>query len=354
MQFTQIKQPRALLIAFAISAFGITGCAHSHPQPEQQADATDHRKEIESLMRGDIGKIDDKALETYLKTDTQLERSHGHRASSFKAIPTDIDARVRWWIYYFAIREHDLFQRQLDRGELFHKMVSDQLQHNLMPTELFNLALIESGFAVHAQSDASAAGIWQLIASTGKRYGLHVDQSMDERMHPLLATQAAIRHLLDLRRKFNSWYLVLAAYNAGPQRIERAIRRGKSRDFWVLASKHVLPKETMDYIPKFMASVIICSHAEAFGFKKLDVSKSTYPELVAVSVKPGARLQDLARRGHIDFRTLKHFNPQLKSDHIPQVRNAVVWIPANQADPFRAAIRARVYAKRKGVIVAER
>jgi membrane-bound lytic murein transglycosylase D len=153
-----------------------------------------------------------------------------------------------------------------------------------------------------------------------------------------MATRAAIRHLKDLRRKFKSWYLVLAAYNAGPERISRAIRRGKSRDFWELARKHVLPSETMDYIPKFMAAVIICSHYEAFGFKKPE-TKRVYPDLVAVKVKPGVSLAELAKKGSIGLNVLKRSNPQLKTGFVPaRTHRALIWVPADQAEDFLAAL----------------
>src|SRR6185437_13280643 len=115
----------------------------------------------------DIGKIDDRALETYLRTDTELEHVRRNKLRRLRReIPKEIDARVRWWIYYYAIREHVLFQRMLDRGEQYRKMITEQLNANLMPPELYNLAMIESGFVVHARSDANARGIWQFIAST--------------------------------------------------------------------------------------------------------------------------------------------------------------------------------------------
>ena len=328
----------------------LSGCA-SAPAPKPLAD--DHRAKIESLMLGDIGRVDDKALEGYLKTDTELEQSPRHglrtlrsRQKAQAAIPKEIDARVRWWIYYYAIREHVLFQRMLDRGEQYRAMITGVLNEHLMPAELYNLAMIESGFVVHAESNAEAVGIWQFIPGTATRYGLHVDSLSDDRHHPLMATEAAARHLLDLRRRFKSWYLVLAAYNAGPERIAKAMKRGKSVDFWELARKHKLPSETMDYIPKFMAAVILSTHYDKFGFNK-PVPPHPYPELVAVKVKPGMTLAQLARKGSIELSMLKRVNPQLINGVIPpQARRAEVWVPAQQAEEFRMAISFKPHPKR--------
>jgi membrane-bound lytic murein transglycosylase D len=241
----------------------------------------------------------------------------------------------------------------LDRGEDYRKMITAQLAEHLMPPELFNLAMIESGFVARAKSDAEAVGIWQFIPTTGTLYGLHVDAYSDDRNHPLLATQAAIRHLLYLRKRFKSWNLVLAAYNAGPERIAKAIRRGKSDNFWELARKHVLPSETMDYIPKVMAAVIISSHYEKFGFRR-PVAANPYPELAAVRVKPGSSLAQLSRNGKIELAMLKHFNPQLKTGALPpHARRAEVWVPAREAQDFRVALATKSRSKPKTVASRE-
>lgn len=339
-----------LLRSQAIALLGLlallSGCAStpralSEAQPQNEP-LVDHRQEIETLLAGDLGPINDKALDLMLKQITELEHSRHHQ----KAVPHEINARVRWWIYYYAVREHVLFQRMLDRGEAYRQMITGMLDEHLMPSELYHLAMIESGFVMLAESHANAAGIWQMIPSTGTSYGLHIDAYRDERIHPYLATEAALKHLQDLRHRFKNWYLVLAAYNAGPERISRAIRRGKTSDFWELARRHILPAETMDYIPKFMAAVIIASHYERFGFKKPNPPHGIYPEVVRVKVKPGMSLAQIARQGSIELSVLKHCNPQLKTPNVPMLASAAeIWVPATKAQALRVALLPKLRSK---------
>ncbi len=329
-----------------------SGCASAKPI------ANDHREDIQSLILGDIGRIDANVVDYILKADAQLEHGHGKRGVKRAAlqvhsqVPIEIDYRVRWWIHYYAVREHELFQRMLDRGAGYKPMVEGVLRGHMMPPELYYLAMIESGYVTHAKSNAQAVGIWQFIHGTGIRYGLRYDPYTDERRHPGLATEAAAKHLLDLHRRFNSWYLALAAYNAGPERIAHAIRRGKSRDFWTLAEKRALPVETMNYIPKFLAAIIISSHYEKFGFHK-PIPEESYPELEPVVVRPGVALSYLARQSGVELENLKRYNPQIRAGVIsPQIRKARVWLPGVDAVKLREATAPRAPAASPPLLVS--
>jgi hypothetical protein len=118
-----------------------------------------------------------------------------------------------------------------------------------VPLELLVVAEVESGFDPLAISPKGARGPWQLMPATAERFGLRVDGLMDERIHPERSTRAAARYLRELHAQFGNWLLALAAYNAGEQRVAKAVKRGGTRDFWQLAARRLLPTETQRYVP---------------------------------------------------------------------------------------------------------
>ncbi|MBI1750680.1 MAG: transglycosylase SLT domain-containing protein [Acidobacteria bacterium] len=122
-----------------------------------------------------------------------------------------------------------------------------------VPLELLVVAEIESGINPLARSPKGARGPWQLMPATAERFGLRVDGLMDERIHPERSTRAAARYLRELHAQFGDWLLALAAYNAGEQRVARAVERGGTRDFWQLAGRRLLPAETRQYVPAILA-----------------------------------------------------------------------------------------------------
>jgi membrane-bound lytic murein transglycosylase D len=127
--------------------------------------------------------------------------------------------------------------------------------------------MVESAFKTRAVSRAGARGIWQFIRGTGRLYGLRQDYWVDHRFDPEKSTRAAARHLKDLYEAFGDWYLVMAAYNAGPNRVKRAIARTGSRDFWKLSRTRYLRRETRSYVPLILATIVIAKDPERYGFE---------------------------------------------------------------------------------------
>jgi hypothetical protein len=121
-----------------------------------------------------------------------------------------------------------------------------------VPLELLVVAEVESGFNPLAISPKGARGLWQLMPATAERFGLRVNELVDERIHPERSTRAAARYLRELYEMFGDWKLALAAYNAGEQRVSRAVERGGTRDFWRLAELQLLPMETQRYVPAIL------------------------------------------------------------------------------------------------------
>ncbi len=251
-------------------------------------------------------------------------------------IPLELNRNVAKWIHFFTVKERDLTQRYLERGSELKSHIEQILKDNDVPAELFYLAMIESGFVTHAKSRAKAVGVWQFMKGTGKNYGLAADPWQDERRNWIKSTEAAATYLKDLNNIFQNWYLALAAYNAGEHRIVRSIMRGKTRDFWILAERKTLPRETMNYVPKFIAAQIVGRNPEKYGFKIEKPADDKWGAYTMVSVPSGLRLQDLAKVTGVSLDSLKQWNQDLLRGVTPPVKGGLVdiYVPQTAFNAF--------------------
>ena len=164
--------------------------------------------------------------------------------------------------------------RGFERFTLYAPDVSTQFRSAGVPPELALVGVVESGFDPRAVSPKQARGIWQFVPETGRRFGLRVGPSADERSDPQKSTRAAARYLSDLYETFGDWPLALAAYNAGESRVLSAITRGGSRDFWSLSRRQLLPAETRDYVPAVLATILF---AQERGFSPRGPGATSMP-----------------------------------------------------------------------------
>src|SRR4030043_1244194 len=162
-------------------------------------------------------------------------------------------AAVKRNITLFTEKIREKFSLWLSRSGKYIDLMKEILKEKDVPEEIVFLPLIESGFNPYAYSPARAAGYWQFIASTAKRYGLELNWWKDERRDPVKSTMAAANYLNDLYDMFGSWHLAMAAYNAGEGKILKALNRTKTADYWALLNTRHIRRETKDYVPKFIA-----------------------------------------------------------------------------------------------------
>ncbi len=226
-------------------------------------------------------------------------------------IPLTLNGKVEYFVNYFQTRGRSSFARWLSRSERYIPLMKEVLRKEKLPEDLVYLAMIESGFTPHAISVASAVGPWQFMSGTGKRYSLRIDQWIDERRDPLKSTIAAALYLKELYALFNNdWYLAAAGYNAGENKILRAIDMYNSRDFWQLTKGSYLKRETKDYVPKLLAAAIIAKEPARYGFA--DVAYLPALELDTVTVPSRTDLELIARIADVPYQTLKELNPELR------------------------------------------
>jgi len=217
---------------------------------------------------------------------------------------------IEKFIRYFQTRGRERFGLYLSRSGKYVGMMQQILVRYGLPEDLVYLALIESGFSPKAYSVAKAAGPWQFIAGTGRRYGLRIDWWADERRDAEKSTHAAASYLRDLYGMFDSWPLAAAAYNAGEGKIQRAVTRYKSDDFSELIRHRYLKQETKDYVPKMLAALTIAKDPGKYGFG--DVAYEAPMDLRAVSVPGGTDLAAVARILEVPVEEIRDWNPELR------------------------------------------
>lgn len=217
---------------------------------------------------------------------------------------------IEKFIRYFQNRGRDRFALYLARSGKYADMMRGILAKYGLPEDLIYLALIESGFSPKAYSHAKAAGPWQFIAGTGRRYGLRIDWWADERRDAEKSTHAAASYLRDLYGMFDSWPLAAAAYNAGEGKISKAVHRYKSDDYAKLIRYKYLKQETKDYVPKMLAALAIAKEPEKYGFG--DVEYMDPLNLKTIVVPGGTDLAETARILDIPYEDLREWNPELR------------------------------------------
>ena len=226
------------------------------------------------------------------------------------------------WVRFFTgdgRRYMDLWLTRLPR---YDDQIYSMLDEYDLPHDLIFLAMIESGLSLYAHSSANAVGPWQFISSTGKIYDLKIDWWLDERRHLEKATRAAASHLSDLYESFGSWPLAFAAYNCGSRRVERAIRRHGTRDFWRLSS---LPSQTRNYVPKFMAALYIGQNPERYGFTVTEQTPYAYD---LVSVEDATDLRLVAELAGATLEDVADLNPHLKRWCTPPGERYEIKVPS--------------------------
>jgi len=263
------------------------------------------------------------------------------------AYPVVVNDQVQYFIDRYTGNHREVVGLWLNRSGRYLGMIRDVFRAHGLPEDLAFVAMIESGFNPRAVSRAGAKGLWQFMAGTARRYGLRVDQWVDERLDPEKSTTAAAAYLRDLYHQFGSWALAKAAYNAGEVKVTRAIRAVGTNDFWTLARSRFLRRETKDFVPAIHAATLIGRDPARYGF---DLNEPEQAEIEMIAVPPGTNLRVLSAAAGMPFETLRAFNPVLIKGITPPGRPYELKIPADSSERIQAALaaRKRAVARAKG------
>lgn len=226
-------------------------------------------------------------------------------------IPLTLNSKVEYFLYYFQTKGAQSFSHWLSRSSRYIPMMKEILKREGMPEDLVYVAMIESGFQLNARSWANAVGPWQFISETGRRYSLRIDQWVDERKDPVKATTAAALYMKELYGMFKGdWYLAAAGYNAGENKILRAIDMYNTSDFWEISQGSYLKRETKEYVPKLLAAAIIAKDPARYGFS--DVAYLPPIEFDTVTIPSRTNLDLAAKLCGTTYETIKELNPDLR------------------------------------------
>jgi membrane-bound lytic murein transglycosylase D len=232
------------------------------------------------------------------------------------SVPVIVNSQVVSFLKAFQTIRHEGIQRALDRSQEFIESFKEIFRKNGIPEDLAYLPIIESGFRVDATSRARAKGSWQFMAATARLFGLRVDWQVDERLDPFKAADAAARFMKSLYEEYNDWYIVLACYNGGPRRVKKAMRVLQTSDFFEINQSRHIRKETKNYVPAFLASLIIARSPQEYGFAT-NPSVPVFLNSKTVTVPSPASLSRIAALLGLPYAELKGLNPELLRDITP-------------------------------------
>lgn len=252
------------------------------------------------------------------KQDEKSKRAAWLRQLTMPNFDVRLDPRVvKYLEFYKSNRRGQAIARVwAKKAGRFAPAIQAELAKAGMPTDLVWLSLIESGHNPTIYSSAGAAGLWQFIPDSGRIYGLTVDRWVDERLDPQRATEAALKYLSDLHRRFGNWELAMAAYNMGHGGLSRAIRKYNTNDYWELSRYEAgIPWETTLYVPKIAAIAIVMNNKRVFGIE--DVKPDPPESFDTVSVPAGVSLDQVAAAAGVSKQRIEELNRHYLAGRIP-------------------------------------
>jgi membrane-bound lytic murein transglycosylase D len=262
--------------------------------------------------------LDQSNLWSYIANQQKLEINNNPR----------IQQQLGWF------KKHpDYLTRISERAQPYLYLVVQEIEKEGLPIEIALLPIVESAYYPFSYSHGTAVGVWQFIPSTGRLYGLDQDWWHEDRRHILNSTRAAARYLKDLSKMFNGdWMLAVAAYNAGPGRIQNAVKinqkAGKQTDYWSLD----LPKETEKYVPKLLALSMIAKEPEKFGQQLTPIDNSKFLEVVELNSQFDLAL--IAQWTGLSIDEIYTYNPGLRRWATPVSLPYELLLPVSTVKSF--------------------
>ncbi len=271
------------------------------------------------------------------RTQRPLDLSQDPLLTSPMLSHPEFRAEVWRWIRIWSASSRSNLPDYLSRMTGFETMVDSVLAAHDLPWSLRYLPLIESGYKPTAKSHAGAVGMWQFMAPTAGDMGVEVTRYIDDRRDPLESTVAAAEFLTYLHGEFDSWFLALAAYNAGPGRIRGIIERHASgaelNDALYWRIRPHLPEETRNYIPNLYGALFVAADPESYGFEEPVPAPFEFDR---VPVRGRVGFETVARATGASIEEIERLNPEYVQGMTPSDRQVDLRLPAGSEAAFRA------------------
>ncbi|MDU5455605.1 murein transglycosylase D [Pseudescherichia vulneris] len=334
---------QAILLASVL----LVGCqASNHDGNVQQ-----HAQSLSAASQGEAGTFTSQAR--WMDDGTSLAQDQDLWASIGDELKMGIpeNDRIREQKQKYLSNKSYLHDVTL-RAEPYMYWIAGQVKKRNMPMELVLLPIVESAFNPHATSGANAAGIWQIIPSTGRNYGLKQTRTYDARRDVVASTTAALDMMQRLNRMFDGdWLLTVAAYNSGEGRVMKAIKanksRGKPTDFWSLS----LPQETKIYVPKMLALSDILKNSKRYGVRLPTPDDSR--ALARVRLNSPVGMNQLADMAGMPVSKLKTFNAGVKGSTLGASGPQYVMVPQKHANQLRESLASGEIAAVQPTLMAD-
>lgn len=341
-----MKSIKVYLLALVSCAFSTTASAQNVNEITVN-DARSGRKEVIDLPEGMTLNTDSLLNEWYAKKylypDTtcvnpdfnptfpeEVYRERLGRISAVMEMP--YNSIVQQFIDQYSGRLRRSVSYMLGAGNFYIPIFEEALDYYGLPLELKYLPVIESALEPTAVSRAGAVGLWQFMLATGKRYDLKVNSLVDERRDPIKSSWAAARYLRDLYKIYGDWNLVIAAYNCGPTKINKAIHRADgARDYWTIYP--YLPQETRGYVPAFIAANYIMTY---YCEHNICPMKTKIPDTTdTIMVSRNVHMEQISALCGIDVDAIRALNPQYRTGVIPgQTEPCAIRLPQDKILAF--------------------
>lgn len=270
---------------------------------------------LDFLFDEDLLSLDEEATDPVIVVPDSIINLQMQRLNERTPLEFIFTRDVGNFINLYAVKKRSLTEKTMGLGDLYFPIFEEMLDRYDIPLELKYLPIVESGMNPNARSRVGATGLWQFMYLTGRAYDLYVDSYIDERRDPYLETEAACRYLKFLHNIYDDWSLALAAYNAGPGNVNKAIRRsGGKKTYWEI--RPYLPRETRSYVPAFIAVNYVMAYPEDYNLKKKPV-KIEYTYTDTVHVNQRVIFDYLSAYTGLDKDIISFLNPMYRRQLVP-------------------------------------
>ena len=332
----KIKPQAGPVVAAFVFALALTGCSHDRLKTAPVAESHETSQEKMVVLTAQPAVVAPKTAEevapvasTYNSHDLWQRVRDGYQLDAIEH--PRIDDAVTWFN-----AKKSVIRKSSQRADPLLYHIVEAVTARDLPAELSLVPLLETGYRIHARSPYGALGPWQFMPATGRQYGLSRTAYTDQRRNLVLSTEAGLSYLTDLYRQFDQdWLLAIAAYNAGPGTVKKALG-GERKTFWEIVDK--LPTETQTYVPKLLAAAKIIGEPQAYGVALHAIPNEPYFE--TINVKGPVDFAVLKDLDDWDEKTFKRLNGGLRSLFYGNQQNVAIRVPYGHGEKISAHLLA--------------